>query len=204
MKLTVFLSFIILMVNFVYSNETDSRWVTAESGLRMRENPDLNAGTIVTIPYNEEVILLEEKGDAIVISGATGKWSRVKWKDKTGWVFGGFLGKSKNNNLTESDIEGEWFGDDGILMFTFYNDNRVDYNGPVELKNGNWSLSNSTIKASFATDDSDTEGPGISNYKMELNVLEHEPGYMKVELVQHGYDTYKQILEIYNPDKGSR
>ncbi len=89
----------VLLIGFINTtlivycqNNTDTvRWITADVGLNMRASPDLNAKKIGLIPYGEKVQLIEETGDAITISGATGKWSKVEWKDKTGWVFGGFL-----------------------------------------------------------------------------------------------------------------
>ena len=41
--------------------------------------------------------LLEEKGEDISLAGTTGKWSKVDWNGKTGWVFGGFLSEKKPN-----------------------------------------------------------------------------------------------------------
>jgi len=69
----------------------ESRYVTAKGGLRMREKPDTNASVLETIPEGEKVEFIEETGNDMTISGATGKWSKIKWRDKTGWGFGGFL-----------------------------------------------------------------------------------------------------------------
>ncbi len=68
-----------------------SRKITSEGGLRMRDAPDITGSKIAVIPRGEIVELLEETGEMITISGITGKWSKVKWKNRTGWVFGGFL-----------------------------------------------------------------------------------------------------------------
>jgi hypothetical protein len=110
MKSFVFLfSFLLLGTIFINAQEAinESRWVTAESGLRMRESADLKAKTIATIPYGDEVILLEEKGDEITISGATGKWSKIQWKEKQGWAFGGFLTKVKGLEILQ-DLPLAW------------------------------------------------------------------------------------------------
>jgi len=68
-----------------------ARTVNSKGGLRMRDNPDQKSQIIVVIPEGEKVELLEVTGDEVTISGATGKWSKVRWKYKSGWVFGGFL-----------------------------------------------------------------------------------------------------------------
>jgi hypothetical protein len=41
--------------------------------------------------FNSEVLLLEQKHETVTLQGATGKWCRVQWLDKSGCVFGGFL-----------------------------------------------------------------------------------------------------------------
>jgi SH3-like domain-containing protein len=69
----------------------NSRKVISEGGLRMRDAPDISGTKIGVIPNGQIVELLEESGEMVTISGATGKWSKVKWNNITGWVFGGFL-----------------------------------------------------------------------------------------------------------------
>jgi hypothetical protein len=70
------------------------RFIIAKSGLRMRNRPDLSGKKLMVIPYGMSVKLLEETGEAVTISGVTGRWSRVVFRKTTGWVFGGFLGSS--------------------------------------------------------------------------------------------------------------
>lgn len=69
------------------------RFVTADVGLRMRIGPELNQRKLGTIPFNAMVKLIEEHGEVKTIAGATGRWSKVEWKEQVGWVFGGFLAK---------------------------------------------------------------------------------------------------------------
>lgn len=70
-----------------------TRFVIADVGLRMRDAPELGANKLGVIPFNQPVTLLEESGEEQTIAGATGRWSKVDWKGKVGWVFGGFLAK---------------------------------------------------------------------------------------------------------------
>jgi hypothetical protein len=85
--------FLLIIVLFpVNADQTDAyRWISADVGLRMRSEPDLSSKTICVIPYTEKVLVKNEIGDEITLSGKTGKWCRVAWKNKEGWVFGGFL-----------------------------------------------------------------------------------------------------------------
>ncbi len=81
-----------IFIVYSVSAESDNlRYVGAKSGLMMREKPDVKGKAISLISIGEEVLLLEEKPEKISIAGKTGKWSKIKWKDKTGWAFGGFL-----------------------------------------------------------------------------------------------------------------
>ena len=79
----------------------ESRFTTAKGGLRMRDKPNTTGSKIGTIPEGTKVDLLEETGEAMTIAGTTGKWSKVKWNDKTGWVFGGFLTEKSSEALID-------------------------------------------------------------------------------------------------------
>jgi hypothetical protein len=78
----------------------NARLVTAEEGLRMRDKPTLDGEVVCVIPFEDSVILLEEKGEEATISGKIGRWSLVQWNDKKGWVFGGFLTESITGTIT--------------------------------------------------------------------------------------------------------
>ncbi len=71
--------------------ELKPAWVKAKGGLRMRNKPSTDGELIIVIPEREEVRINEESGDILTISGSKGRWTRVEYEDKSGWVFGGFL-----------------------------------------------------------------------------------------------------------------
>ncbi|MBN1798555.1 MAG: SH3 domain-containing protein [Spirochaetales bacterium] len=71
----------------------------------MREAPNLGAKKIGLIPYGEQVLLIEETGAPVAISGITGRWSKINWKGKAGWVFGGFL--TGYNDKTTGETDGD-------------------------------------------------------------------------------------------------
>jgi len=80
-------------------SKTDSKsadsYVTAKGGLRMRDAASTKGKKAGLIPHGTKVEILETSGDDMTISSATGKWTKVKWGEKVGWVFGGFLGATK-------------------------------------------------------------------------------------------------------------
>lgn len=70
-------------------------YVDAGAGLRMRSSADTGAAVILTIPNGSQVAVLEIAEPQIEISGKTGRWTKVQYQGKEGWVFGGYLSASK-------------------------------------------------------------------------------------------------------------
>jgi len=88
----------------------DSSTIWAISGLNMRQAPNLNSKKIITIPYGGAVKIIEKNTASPIlkvnlqpeISFGKGKipaiqiegnWTKVRYKDKIGYVFDGFLSK---------------------------------------------------------------------------------------------------------------
>lgn len=109
-RLYVLFTLILLVSSYLYisAEQIDKTMIViTEAGLRLRESPDTTGKVIITIPYKTEVKFIEEKGDTITISGKYGKWTKISWKGKTGWAFGGFLAELDKSDLTpeqEADI----------------------------------------------------------------------------------------------------
>lgn len=78
--------------------------VKAQGGLVMRQAPDPGSPKVTLVPYGDEVEVIEEQATAVVISGVSGKWTKVTWNGNTAWVFGGFL-KEKEINSPDSAID---------------------------------------------------------------------------------------------------
>lgn len=77
--------------------DTGIRYVAVKDGLNMREEPSPSGKKMLTIPYRQEVQKLEEGPESFTIDKTEGKWTKVTWKGKTGWVFGGFLSSFASN-----------------------------------------------------------------------------------------------------------
>lgn len=68
--------------------------VVANSGLSMRNEPDINANRTAIIPFGEQIELLTDepyKQETEKINGRTGFWADVRYKDKEGYVFSAYL-----------------------------------------------------------------------------------------------------------------
>jgi len=62
-----------------------------KSGLSLREKPQIAGKKLATIPAGKEFIILDSAGPEAVIEQKPGRWFKVKYLKKTGWVFGGFV-----------------------------------------------------------------------------------------------------------------
>jgi hypothetical protein len=65
------------------------------SNLNLREKPDLNSKSICLIPYKDIVSIIELQENEIEIDGIRGRWAKIQWKNRTGWVFDAYV-KSKS------------------------------------------------------------------------------------------------------------
>ena len=68
-----------------------NRWVSAQSGLRLRFGPGLNTRALAVIPYGARVLLWKCNTETVQIGSASGQWCRILYKGKGGWVFSAYL-----------------------------------------------------------------------------------------------------------------
>jgi hypothetical protein len=88
----------------------EPRWIDADVCLKLRSGPGTDYDTLEAIPYAEKVQLLEEEREAVTIGGVKGKWGKVSWNKKEGWVFGGFLSEEEVIALPELSERFVWKG----------------------------------------------------------------------------------------------
>lgn len=65
--------------------------VAVVSELALRVAPGRKSNFIRAIPYGATVEVLDRFGPDDMARGIEGKWFKVAYRGKTGWVFGGFL-----------------------------------------------------------------------------------------------------------------
>lgn len=80
-------------------------WIAARSGLRLRKTPDLNGKKIGLVPFNSRVEILEEAGESRTIDGKKGQWTRIRWRQLKGWVFGGYLARRDQRGEMQNPAE---------------------------------------------------------------------------------------------------
>lgn len=59
--------------------------------LALRVAPGRKSNFIRAIPYGATVQVIDRFGPDDIARGVEGKWCKVSYRGKTGWVFGGFL-----------------------------------------------------------------------------------------------------------------
>lgn len=92
----------------VKSDVRKDLYVNARDGLRLRAAADQTGAVLDLVPYGTKVTILEEGPAIVTIGGASGRWCRVQWNGKTGWVFGGLL----KNARPEDAVKGGGSGDE--------------------------------------------------------------------------------------------
>ena len=84
----------LLLVNVTHEEEiieTGDKYIAAKSGLNLRSGLNKSSKVIITIPFGAMVTVEKSEGGEIFLDGGYGKWVNVKFGNKTGWVFSGFL-----------------------------------------------------------------------------------------------------------------
>ena len=86
-------------INAAEIAESKDRYIAGKTGLNLRSGPDKSAKVITIILFGEKVSLEKSDGKEIFLDGRYGKWVNVKYGDKTGWVFSGFLCEFKPDTI---------------------------------------------------------------------------------------------------------
>lgn len=98
MKFIVYL--LILFPTFIFSQlhqdtitieNENQRFVTAKSGLRLRDSYNLNSKVITVVPYQSSVVIEDRQWDYISIEDVYGYWAKINSNGKKGWTFSGYL-----------------------------------------------------------------------------------------------------------------
>lgn len=79
--------------------DTSYLFIISESGLKLRESPNLESATIIIGEYGEAVKPIEIDKNAVrYIDDRMGYWIKVQFKKKTGFMFSGYLSRLRRPN----------------------------------------------------------------------------------------------------------
>ncbi|MFC1670236.1 SH3 domain-containing protein [Spirochaetota bacterium] len=73
--------------------------ITEKSGLKIREKPNVKSKKIGYIPFGSKIIVLKDSGPEEIHYGIKSKWFKIKYNEKIGWSFGGFIRILKSSNI---------------------------------------------------------------------------------------------------------
>jgi hypothetical protein len=74
--------------------ETGYLYVTAPSGLTLREFNNLNSDKLAVMPYGTKLkVLSNEKNNTMTVGGIDGGMNEIEYNNKKGYAFNGFLSK---------------------------------------------------------------------------------------------------------------
>ncbi len=89
-KLTMIL-LLVLLFSCGKKQNSSEQYVIAVKGLLLRSEPSQKSKSIALIPFKSKITVYETSMTPIEIEGITGFWSKIKWNEKEGWVFSGFI-----------------------------------------------------------------------------------------------------------------
>ncbi|MDP5081429.1 MAG: SH3 domain-containing protein [Winogradskyella sp.] len=88
-----------LVCNALLVTAQQSVYVTAESGLSLREQPDVSGKLLTKLSYGEAIGVLEETDIKLVVldggERVSGKWLKVETRNHIGYVFNGYVSPHK-------------------------------------------------------------------------------------------------------------
>lgn len=113
MKTTKHFLTAILLVFVTLSYSQDYAYVNADSGLTVRERPDIGASKLGKLMFNEAVEIVEKTDVKLVIldqgNTVSGEWVKIKmngYQDLKGYVFNGFLSENKMPKIINVKFSG--------------------------------------------------------------------------------------------------
>jgi len=64
---------------------------TTANSLNLRAEPNLSSDVVIKIPDSSAVNILYYDDEVLILDGVAGRWCKVKYADKEGWVWGNYL-----------------------------------------------------------------------------------------------------------------
>lgn len=156
MKKLFLMTIFISTIFFACSKSDQTRWVDANAGLRLRMEPSTESQQIDLIPDGEKVVLLKENKNEVMINNKTGHWVQIKWNDKIGWAFDGFLTNQNLNRWVTTKTGLPYYneikGEHGVIPFK----EKIKFVGPGKWEKYvivSWKGNNLSVRNEFLSND---------------------------------------------------
>jgi hypothetical protein len=201
----------------------DTLIVLANGGLKLREKPFQTSNTLLIVPDNTEVVVIEIDPNHVKINNIWGSWVKTKYMGKEGWLFDGFLiEKRKISNSIENKLNCKSIDFSNESEFHFLKVNtplglglkELDFSqvlfcpngkirvlqgivGTLAILDGNWFFENNSIKFEVDYSEDVPENILCPSYDDKCN---DEIMPIKEEKYGKPYFSYKIIGEIKKAD----
>ena len=98
-----------LIFNVVVLTAQESAYVSAESGLSLRDQPDVSGKMLSKLAYGEAIGILEKTDKKLVVldggEKVSGEWVKVETRNHIGYVFNGYLSPTKISKTIRLDLD---------------------------------------------------------------------------------------------------
>ncbi|WP_282031155.1 SH3 domain-containing protein [Winogradskyella eximia] len=98
-----------LLLGVTTISAQEQAYVAAESGLSLRDQPDVSGKMLSKLAYGEAIGVLEKTDKKLVILDAgekvSGEWVKVETRNHIGYVFNGYLSSTKISKTIRLDLD---------------------------------------------------------------------------------------------------
>lgn len=154
--------------------------------LRLRESPDIKSNVIKLLKKGDLAYVIEESEKTERIKGIEGKWYKVKIDLMEGWVFGGFLEKTKREQVKQTDKYTTWFNrSEGDNENNYFYMKMKDKNEVIKIKTDaeTWEYEISQNGKYVAFDSGTDVIGGIEIYDIETKKMLYSATYSPRDLI---------------------
>ncbi|WP_178986573.1 SH3 domain-containing protein [Winogradskyella helgolandensis] len=100
---------IVMLLSVTVVTAQQTAYVAAESGLSLRDQPDISAKLLSKLSYGEAIGVIENTNkELVVVDGGkkvSGEWVKVETRNHIGYVFNGYLSSTKISKTIRLDLD---------------------------------------------------------------------------------------------------
>lgn len=182
----------------------DRYWVNALNGLIMRSSPDQNNNAITVIPYNSEICVISKKNfnrKITLKSGEEGKWVKILFYNKKGWVFNTYISKNKigdNENLQSQLVDMSLKKQNNISQFNINKLKMIE--ATKYICNKEWEKTSSEKKMFIIYFDKFQQITSRTDFTAPYGDGTEGPSYKRNFIYK--YDEYGKLIKSYDSEFG--